>query len=76
MLDNMSLESVKETLEILNDFKLRENVLIEVSGGINSENIVDFAKSGVDIISIGALTHSAKSLDIGLDISLEISSDY
>lgn len=76
MLDNMNLESVKETLEILNDFKLRENVLIEVSGGINSENIVDFAKSGVDIISIGALTHSAKSLDIGLDISLEISSDY
>lgn len=76
MLDNMSLESVKETLEILNDFKLRENVLIEVSGGINSENIVDFAKSGVDIISIGVLTHSAKSLDIGLDISLEISSDY
>ena len=76
MLDNMSLESVKETLEILNDFKLRENVLIEVSGRINSENIVDFAKSGVDIISIGALTHSAKSLDIGLDISLEISSDY
>lgn len=76
MLDNMSLESVKETLEILNDFKLRKNVLIEVSGGINSENIVDFAKSGVDIISIGALTHSAKSLDIGLDISLEISSDY
>lgn len=76
MLDNMNLESVRETLEILNDFKLRENVLIEVSGGINSENIVDFAKSGVDIISIGALTHSAKSLDIGLDISLEISSDY
>lgn len=76
MLDNMDLKSVKETLEILNDFKLRENVLIEVSGGINSENIVDFAKSGVDIISIGALTHSAKSLDISLDISLEISSDY
>jgi len=72
MLDNMDLKSVKDTLEILNDFNLRKNVLIEVSGGIDSENIVEFAKSGVDIISIGALTHSAKSLDIGLDISLEI----
>ncbi|MEA4957602.1 putative nicotinate-nucleotide pyrophosphorylase [carboxylating] [bioreactor metagenome] len=73
MLDNMDPESIKETLEILNDFNLRENILIEISGGINSENIIEFAKTGVDIISIGSLTHSAKSLDIGLDISLEIS---
>lgn len=73
MLDNMDPKSIKETLEILNDFNLRENILIEISGGINSENIIEFAKTGVDIISIGSLTHSAKSLDIGLDISLEIS---
>lgn len=73
MLDNMDPESIKETLEILNDFNLRENILIEISGGINSENIIEFAKTGVDIISIGSFTHSAKSLDIGLDISLEIS---
>jgi nicotinate-nucleotide pyrophosphorylase (carboxylating) len=71
MLDNMDPKKVKETIEILNDFKLRENVLIEVSGGINSENMEDFAETGVDIISLGSLTHSSKSLDISLDLSLE-----
>lgn len=73
MLDNMDPKKVKETIEILNDFKLRENVLIEVSGGINSENVVKFAETGVDIISLGSLTHSSKSLDMSLDLSLEIS---
>jgi len=72
MLDNMDPEKVKETIEILNDFKLRENILIEVSGGINSENMAKFAETGVDIISLGSLTHSSKSLDMSLDISLEI----
>jgi len=71
MLDNMSPEKVKETIEILNDFNLRKNVLIEVSGGINSENVTKFAETGVDIISLGSLTHSAKSLDMSLELSLE-----
>lgn len=75
MLDNMDSEQVKETIEILNDFKLRENVLIEVSGEINSENIVEFIETGADIVSLGSLTHSTKSLNIGLDLSLEISSN-
>lgn len=73
MLDNMSPKEVKETIEILNDFNLRDNVFIEVSGGINSNNILEYAHTGVDIISIGALTHSANSLDISLSLSLEIS---
>ena len=73
MLDNMDPKKVKETIEILNDFKLRENVLLEVSGGINSENMAKFAETGVDIISLGSLTHSSKSLDMSLDLSLEIS---
>jgi len=72
MLDNMNPEKVKETIGILNDFKLRENVLIEVSGGINSENMIKFAETGVDIISLGSLTHSSKSLDMSLDLTLEI----
>lgn len=75
MLDNMDSKQVKETIEILNDFKLRENVLIEVSGEINSENIVEFVETGADIVSLGSLTHSTKSLNIGLDLSLEISSN-
>jgi len=72
MLDNMDPEKVRETIEILNDFKLRENILIEVSGGIDSENIMKFAETGVDIISLGSLTHSSKSLDMSLDLNLEI----
>ena len=71
MLDNMDPEKIAETIEILKDFKLRKNVLIEVSGGITPENIGKFAQTGVDIISLGFLTHSAKSLDISLDISLK-----
>ena len=71
MLDNMNPEEVKETIEILKDFNLRENVLIEVSGGITPKNIGEFAQTEVDIISLGFLTHSAKSLDLSLDISLK-----
>ncbi|RBQ23730.1 hypothetical protein ALNOE001_08030 [Candidatus Methanobinarius endosymbioticus] len=70
MLDNMSPPEVKETIEILNDFNLRENVLIEVSGEIDSQNILEYANTGVDIISLGTLTHSSKSLDISLSLSL------
>lgn len=73
MLDNMNPSEVKETIEILNDFNLRDNVLIEVSGGMNSNNILEYAHSGADIISIGALTHSTNSLDINLSLNLEIS---
>ncbi|KZX14891.1 putative nicotinate-nucleotide pyrophosphorylase [Methanobrevibacter cuticularis] len=71
MLDNMDPNQVKETLAILSDFGLRENVLIEVSGGITQENILEYAKSGVDIISLGFLTHSIKSLDINLNIIID-----
>lgn len=73
MLDNMNPEEIKETIEILNDFDLRDNVLIEVSGGIDSNNIIEYAQAGIDIISIGALTHSVNSLDISLSLSLKIS---
>jgi nicotinate-nucleotide pyrophosphorylase (carboxylating) len=72
MLDNFSPQKVKETIEILNDFNLRENVLIEVSGGITPENIEEFAKAGIDIISLGFLTHSSKSLDLSLNLRLKM----
>lgn len=44
------------------------NIFFEASGGINLENVADFAKTGVDIISVGALTHSPKAADFSLDI--------
>jgi nicotinate-nucleotide pyrophosphorylase (carboxylating) len=61
MLDNMKPDKVKKAVKII-DGKTRT----EASGGINLENIREYAKTGVDYISVGALTHSAKSLDIGL----------
>ena len=66
MLDNMSPSEVKEVIDKLNELKIRQNSLIEVSGGITDKTIVDYAKLGVDIISIGALTHSSRSLNFSM----------
>lgn len=68
MLDNMTPEEVTNVLSVLEKEKLRGNIIIEVSGGINPENIVDFAKTGVDVISTGYMTHSARSLDLSLEL--------
>lgn len=66
MLDNMSPKEVEEVLEELIKLNIRDNSLIEVSGGITAENIVDYAKLGIDIISLGALTYSSRSLNFSL----------
>lgn len=63
MLDNFSLESIKDAVKLVNG-----KVEIEVSGGVNLDTVRDIAECGVDFISIGALTHSAKALDISLEI--------
>lgn len=68
MLDNMTPQQVEETIELLKREGLREKVLIEVSGGININNIMYYAKTGVDIISVGSITHSVKSCDISLEV--------
>ena len=68
MLDNMNASQVKEVLDKLNDLNIRQNSLIEVSGGITEDNISDYVGLGVDIISIGALTHSSRSLNFSLKI--------
>lgn len=66
MLDNMSGAEVKEVIDELNRLNIRQNSLIEVSGGITKDNILDYVEYGVDIISIGALTHSSRSLNFSL----------
>ncbi len=63
MLDNFSIESIRDAVKLVNG-----KVEIEVSGGINLETVKEIAECGVDFISIGALTHSAKALDISLEI--------
>ncbi len=68
MLDNMNASEVKEVIVKLNELNIRQNSLIEVSGGITQDNISDYVDLGVDIISIGALTHSSRSLNFSLKI--------
>lgn len=63
MLDNMSLEQIKKAVKLIG-----KKAKIEVSGGINLKKIKAISKTGVDYISVGALTHSVKAVDIGLDI--------
>jgi len=61
MLDNMTPDKIKKAVKIIDS-----KAMTEASGGINLDNIGEYAKTGVDYISVGVLTHSAKSLDIGL----------
>ncbi|MBQ6098891.1 MAG: carboxylating nicotinate-nucleotide diphosphorylase [Methanobrevibacter sp.] len=68
MLDNMSPAEISDVIGELEKLNIRQNSLIEVSGGINEDNILDYADLGVDIISIGALTHSTRSLDFSLKL--------
>ncbi len=69
LLDNMKPELVKHTVMLLENRRLRSKVLVEASGGITRENLVSYAKTGVDIISVGRVTHSARSIDMSLDLS-------
>jgi len=63
MLDNFSPSGMKEAIELING-----KFATEASGGITISNIMDYATTGIDFISIGALTHSVKSLDLSLKI--------
>ena len=68
MLDNFSSIQIKKTIKILKNQKLRNKVLLEASGGINSKNIFTYGKTGVDIISVGSITNSVKGIDMSLEI--------
>lgn len=66
MLDNMDIDRIKEAVAFIG-----KRALIEVSGGITKESLNLFSGSGVDIISVGALTHSARSMDLSMRIVVE-----
>jgi nicotinate-nucleotide pyrophosphorylase (carboxylating) len=65
LLDNMTCDQLREAVDMRND--RAEKILLEASGGVNLKTINDIASTGVDRISVGALTHSAVNFDIGLD---------
>lgn len=66
LLDNMTPETLRKAVAIADNFNGHRPVL-EASGGVNLSTVADIAQTGVDIISVGALTHSAVNFDIGLD---------
>lgn len=63
MLDNMGIAKIRKALKIIDN-----RALVEASGGVNMENIGAIAGTGIDFISVGALTHSAKAVDISLEV--------
>ena len=66
MLDNFDVEMIRNAVDMVSG-----RVPLEVSGGVNLDNVREFAAAGVDFISIGALTHSALNLDFSLQLSNE-----
>lgn len=69
MLDNMTPTQISEVTEELKKRYVRDEVIIEASGGIRPDNIEEYAKLDIDVISSGFITNSATSLDMGLDIT-------
>ena len=69
MLDNFSPTQIKKTMKKLTELQLRNKVILEASGRINSKNITKCAKTNVDMISIGNITNSVDGIDLSLEIS-------
>jgi nicotinate-nucleotide pyrophosphorylase (carboxylating) len=67
LLDNMHPEKIRESLEIIRNFPGGESIFVEASGGITLENIHGYLETGINAISVGALTHQIKSRDIRLE---------
>lgn len=65
LLDNMDVDTMKKAVEMV-----AGKAILEASGGITAATLVDVAKTGVDIISMGALTHSVKALDLSLEVAI------
>lgn len=65
MLDNFSLDDLREGVR-----RIQGRAIVEASGGVNLDTVKAIAETGVDVISVGALTHSARALDLGLDMHI------
>jgi len=69
MLDNFTPEQIRQTIELLRKLGQTGKVILESSGGITAENILEYASTGVDVLSLGEITHSVKSIDLSLEIT-------
>jgi len=68
MLDNFTPKNISKTISALKKLGLRNKVKLEASGGINTGNISRFAKTGVDMISVGSITNSVSGIDLSLEV--------
>jgi nicotinate-nucleotide pyrophosphorylase (carboxylating) len=71
LLDNFSVDEIRQAVQIVREWSQRTGrpkPLIEVSGGVTLDNVEAIAQIGVDLISVGVLTHSAPALDISMEI--------
>lgn len=66
LLDNFSLDDLREGVRLIDG-----RATVEASGGVSLDTVGDIARTGVDVISVGALTHSARALDLGLDLRID-----
>ncbi len=75
LFDNMEPSKIREAVDMVKEFEKNQGartgkaILTEASGNITIENVEEYADAGVDRISVGAITHSARALDISFDIS-------
>jgi nicotinate-nucleotide pyrophosphorylase (carboxylating) len=69
MLDNFSPRQIREAVELLKKKKYYGKVVLEASGGITADKIVEYASTGVDMVSLGEITQSPRALDISLEIT-------
>jgi nicotinate-nucleotide pyrophosphorylase (carboxylating) len=69
LLDNMTPEQARGTIDVLRAEHLHDDVLVEISGAITEGNLEDYASCGADALSMGALTHSPRALDLSLKIT-------
>jgi nicotinate-nucleotide pyrophosphorylase (carboxylating) len=70
MLDNFSLDDLRTGVA-----QVARRATVEASGGVSLQTVRAIAETGVDVISVGALTHSARALDLGLDVRIDVRDD-
>jgi len=68
MLDNMTPKEAEKTMKALTAKNLRNKTLIEISGGVSEENLLEYARLRPDVISLGSLTHSVRAVDMSLEV--------
>jgi nicotinate-nucleotide pyrophosphorylase (carboxylating) len=71
MLDNFTVDELREGVELI-----AGRAIVEASGGVNLDTVAAIAATGVDVISVGALTHSVRSLDLGLDVVVDVAEGH